>query len=266
MSRRFLQLAMLLAALPASLWAQTPAFKQNCLQDAQNPTCTMASPVAIGDTFLIVLGINNPTSTGTYNTPTDSDGNTFAIVLGPTNSPGDEVAQVMWTATATTNNAAEQFSQVTGDVCSFYVIDLSNSSYFDTHGAQQAQPIGLVLSPNMTTQVAAEIVFGLGSTKTSQNGFTLYDGANFLIHVDRGTQVIEYDNFSGIQTNIHAEATTGASTPAVMGIVGFAASPPAGGGGGTPTSARPPPRPLQTPRALQTPGRLQSPRSLQVPK
>lgn len=223
-----IKFACILALLWAtSAFAQTPTYKQQCLQDAQNPTCTMPGTTAAHDTYVVILGLNN---NSTESTPTDTEGNTFVLKIGPTVTAGGEVAQYVWVVQDAIGGSTDAFSQVTGDTSSFLVLDLSSSSYFDTHSAQQAQPTGVVASPSFTSQVATEIIFGLGSTKTSGNGFSSYDATNFANHIGLGTQVAEYDNDTTLQTGLVARATTGAGTPAVMAIVGFANAPPAGTG------------------------------------
>lgn len=215
---------LILCAAPSAHAA--PAYKQKCLQDtamAGTATCTMPGATAAHDSYLVCVGVDNNSSSAT---PSDTEGNTFVLKLGPTATAGNEVQQSCWFVTDAIGGTTDQFSDVTGDRTSFYVIDCSACAYWDTINAQQAQATGVVSSPTVSTTVATELQFGIGSTKTSQNGFTSYDGTNFANHIDLGTQVTEYQNVSSLQVGLKAQATTGATTPAVMAIIALAAAGP----------------------------------------
>lgn len=205
----------------------TPTYVQSAVSDTTTPiTATFSGTTVAGNTYVVVAGIDNP---GAFSSISDTEGgNTYTLVAGPTASPDNSVIQYIWVVQNVRGGTLNAITVNTtgGGVTSLCTMELSSCAYLD-QVAQQGQntnssPDG-VTSQSVTTRVATEIILGLGSTKSSQNGFTI-TGTGYT-NIQRGTQEAEYKNVSSIGTYA-ATSATGAATSCVMGILTFAAAAP----------------------------------------
>lgn len=205
----------------------TPTYVQNAVNDTTTPiTATFAGVTVPGNTYVVVAGIDNP---GAFSSISDTEGgNSYVLVAGPTASPDNSVIQYIWVAQNVTGGTLNAITVNTtgGGITSLCILELSSCAFLD-QVSQQGQNTNSsadgVTSPSVTTRVATELILGLGSTKSSQNGFTI-TGTGYT-NIQRGTQEIEYKNVTSIGSYT-ATSATGATTSCVMGVMAFAAASP----------------------------------------
>lgn len=209
----------------------TPTFVQNAVSDTTTPvTATFTGVTVAGNTYVVTAGIDNP---GVFASISDTEGgNNYILQLGPTPSPGGNVTQYVWVAQNVTGGTLNAITINTtgGGVISLCTLECSSCQYVDQaaqRGQSACNTTDCTTSPTVTTRVATELVLGLGSSKSSQGGFT-QTGTGFT-NIARGTQEIEYLNAvtAGSYT---ATSTTDLSTDSVMGILTFSNTPPPTGG------------------------------------
>lgn len=236
---------------------QTPTHVQYKTNDATNPSAQFDNTTVAANSYYAICSVN--LNTGTCNTPTDTEGNTFSLILGPTNTnANNRVTQYAWKVASVVGGTRDTISVTTSTTASFVIVECSSCSFFDS-GTQRGQGAGgsadVADSGSVSTTVAAELVYGVGGTNTGDNGFQSYGSGYTGVVI--GSQVLEYKNVSSTGS-YSATATLGNGTYGVMAILPLALSGGGGGGGGT--------GPLQSPGPLQSAGPKQTAGPLQPPK